>query len=232
MSVHIGAKEGDVAETVLMPGDPMRAKFVAETFLENPVCYNEVRGMYGFTGTFEGKRVSVQGSGMGQPSLSIYATELIRDYGAKQLIRIGSCGALQDNINLRDIVIGMSASTDSNMNRQRFGQMDFAPCADYDLLERCIATARERNLTFHAGNVFSSDAFYPADPEAWKLHARFGILAVEMETAMLYTIAAGFGVKALTVLTVSDHLGRSEAMPSEERERGFSDMAKLALSLA
>ncbi len=233
MSIHIGAKEGDIAETVLFPGDPLRAKFVAESFLENAVCYNEVRGMLGYTGTYHGRRVSVQGSGMGQPSLAIYTTELLRDYGVQQIIRIGSCGAMQKEISLHDLIIAMSASTDSNMNRRRFGgEIDFAPCADFSLLERCVAAARERNLGFRVGNVFSTDAFYQPDPEEWKLHAQYGILAVEMETALLYTIAAGFDARALTVLTVSDSLVTGHALASADRERSFADMATLALSLA
>ena len=232
MSIHIGADEGAVAETVLLPGDPLRAKYVAEHFLEDAVCYNEVRGMLGFTGNYAGKRVSVQGSGMGQPSLAIYVTELLRDYGVRNVIRIGSCGALHEHISLRDIIVAMSGSTDSNMNRQRFGQIDFAPCADYSLLERCVHEARQRELQVHVGNVFSADAFYPADPDSWKLWARYGVLAVEMETAVLYTIAAGFAARALSILTVSDNLVSDEALPSDQRERSFSDMVTLALSLA
>ncbi|MFW5995403.1 MAG: purine-nucleoside phosphorylase [Spirochaetia bacterium] len=232
MSIHIGAEPGAVAETVLLPGDPLRARYVAEHFLDDAVCYNEVRGMLGFTGTYGGKRVSVQGTGMGQPSMSIYVTELLRDFGAKQVIRIGSCGALHEHISLHDLVIAMAASTDSNMNRQRFGQVDYASCADFSLLERCVNAARERNLGIHVGNVFSSDAFYLPDPDAWKAWADFGVLAVEMETALLYTIAAGFGAKALSILTVSDNVVTDASLSSEQRERSFSDMVALALSLA
>lgn len=231
MSIHIDAEKGEVAETVLLPGDPMRAKFVAETFLEGAECYNKVRGMLGFTGSIDGRPVSVQGTGMGQPSLAIYVTELLRDYGVKQVIRIGSCGALREDIALGDVVLAMSASTDSAMNRQRFGDIDFAPSADFELFDRCVARARERGLGFRAGNVFSTDAFYWADPDCWKQWAQFGVLAVEMETALLYTIASGFGARAMSVLTVSDNLVSGAAMSSENRERGFRDMADLALSL-
>ncbi len=232
MSVHIGAEKGAIAETVLLPGDPLRARYVAENFLEDSICYNEVRGMLGYTGTFDGRRVSVQGTGMGQPSLAIYATELIREYGAKNVVRIGSCGSYRKEIAVRDLVIAMSASTDSGMNRRRFGDIDFAPCADFELFDRCVTNARAAGLAFHAGNVFSADYFYDPQPDGWKALAEHGVLAVEMESAQLYTIAAGHGVRALSILTVSDNLATGEALSSEERERSFSQMVELALSLA
>ena len=232
MSVHIGAEKGEIAETVLLPGDPLRARYVAERFLEGARCYNEVRGMLGYTGSFEGRSVSVQGTGMGQPSLAIYVTELIREYGVKNVIRIGSCGSYRSEISVRDIVIAMSASTDSGMNRRRFGDIDFAPCADFELFDRCVANARSAGLTFHAGNVFSADYFYDPQPDGWKRLSEYGVLAVEMESAQLYTIAAGHGARALSILTVSDNLVTGEALSSEERERSFSEMVKLALSLA
>lgn len=232
MSIHIGAREGDIAETVLLPGDPMRAKFVAENFLEDAHCYTEVRGMLGFTGTYEGKRVSIQGTGMGQPSISIYATELIRDYGAKNLIRVGSCGSLQTDVKVKQLVFAMSASSDSAMNRVRFGQLDYAPCADFALFDRCVAEARKQGISFVAGNVISTDAFYSEDPDVWKQWAKYGVLAAEMEAAQLYTIAAGMGARALAIMTVSDSLVDGSGLSSEERERGFGEMLKLALSLA
>ena len=232
MSVHIGAEKGAIAETVLLPGDPLRARFVAENYLEDASCYNEVRGMLGYTGTFEGRRVSVQGTGMGQPSLAIYVTELFRDYGVKNAVRIGSCGSYRKDIPVRDLVIAMSASTDSGMNRRRFDDIDFAPCADFELFDRCVANARGAGLAFRAGNVFSADYFYDPQPDGWKRLAEFGVLAVEMESAQLYTIAAGFGARALSILTVSDNLVTGEALSSDERERSFSEMVKLALSLA
>lgn len=232
MSVHIGAEKGDIAETVLLPGDPLRAKFVAENYLENVSCYNEVRGMLGFTGTWKGARVSVQGTGMGIPSHLIYVHELLESYGAKQLIRIGSCGALQPEIELHDIILAMSASTDSGINRQRFHGMDFAPCADFELFRKACDTADAQGTEFRAGNILSSDVFYGDDPEGWKLWAKFGVLAVEMETNALYTESAKFGAKALSILTVSDSLVHQQFLSSEERERSFRKMMELALALA
>ncbi len=232
MSIHIGAPEGAIAETVLMPGDPLRARFVAENFLENPVCYNEVRGMYGYTGTFGGKRISVQGSGMGQPSLSIYVNELFRDYGVKRIMRIGSCGSLQRDVKIRDIVVAMSASTDSSMNDITFRGMHFAPTAHWGLFARAERAAEKLGIPFHGGNILSSDIFYNNDPEEWKIWSSHGVLAVEMETAALYTLAAKYGREALTILTVSDSLVTGEATTSEEREKTFTAMMKLALETA
>ncbi|TVQ96254.1 MAG: purine-nucleoside phosphorylase [Spirochaetaceae bacterium] len=232
MSIHIGAKPGDIAETVLLPGDPLRAKYVAETFLDDAVCYNQVRGMLGYTGTWKGKRVSVQGTGMGIPSHLIYVHELLADYGVKRVIRVGSCGSLQPDINLNDIVIAMSASTDSNVNRLRFGGADFAPCADYQLFSRACAVAQEKAIPFRAGNILSTDVFYGDDPDGWKLWARFGVLAVEMETNGLYTEAARAGAQALCILTVSDSLVTHANLSSEERELTFGSMMEIALELA
>lgn len=232
MSIHISAKKGDIAETILLPGDPMRAKYVAENFLEDTICYNKVRGMYGYTGNYKGKKVSVQGTGMGIPSISIYVHELIKDFGVKNLIRIGSCGAMQPEIELRDIVIAMSSSTDSAINKNRFCGMDYAPTADFSLLLKAYKEAKGRKINVHVGNILTSDIFYDDDPEEWKHWAKYGVLAVEMETAGLYTLAAKFGVKALTILTVSDSLVTSKATTSEEREKTFNDMIQIALEVA
>ncbi|GAE25457.1 purine nucleoside phosphorylase [Halalkalibacter wakoensis JCM 9140] len=228
MSVHIGAKQGEIAETILLPGDPLRAKYIAETFLENAVCYNEVRGMLGFTGTYKGERISVQGTGMGVPSISIYINELMQEYNVQNLIRVGTCGAIQKDVKVRDVILAMSASTDSQMNRLTFGGVDFAPTADFDLLKSAYDAGLEKGLNLKVGNVFTADMFYNdnAELEKW---AKYGILAVEMETAALYTIAAKFGRKALSVLTVSDHILTGEETTSEERQTTFSDMMEVAL---
>ncbi|BDD12788.1 purine nucleoside phosphorylase DeoD-type (plasmid) [Fulvitalea axinellae] len=232
MSVHIGAKPGDVAETVLLPGDPLRAKFIADNFLEDVTQYNEVRGMLGFTGTYKGKRVSVQGSGMGVPSIGIYANELITEFGAKQLIRIGSCGSFQENVKVRDLVLAQTTSTDSSLNKRRFHGMDFAPAGDFGLLLSAYNKAKELGIDPHVGNVLTSDEFYHDDPDAWKLWAKFNVLAVEMETTALYTLAAKYGIKALTILTVSDSLVTGEALDAESRQTTFTNMMEVALSLA
>ena len=232
MSIHIGAKKGDIAETILLPGDPLRARFVAEHFLENAFCYNEVRGMYGYTGTYRGTRISVQGSGMGMPSLSIYVNELIRDFDVKNLMRIGSCGTLQPDVGLRDIILAQSACTDSSMNRIRFSGMDFAPCASFSLLKAAYEISVEQNIPVRVGNILSEDSFYGADPDGWKIWADHGVLAVEMESSALYTLAAHYGVHALTILTVSDSLVTAEHVSSEDREKSFTDMMKLALETA
>jgi len=232
MSVHIGANPGDIAELVLMPGDPLRAQFIAENYLSNPVQYNKVRGMYGFTGTYKGKPVSVQGSGMGIPSIGIYAHELINDFGVKRLMRIGSCGSLQKHVKIRDIVFGMAASHDSGINDRRFPDMTYAPTADFTLLETAVNSARSKNYQFHVGNILSTDTFYNDDPDLSKQWAAFGVLAVEMEGAALYTLASKFGVQALTMLTVSDHLVTGEQTTSEEREKTFTQMMEVALETA
>ena len=232
MSIHIGAKPGEIAETVLMPGDPYRAKWAAENFLKDVVCINQVRGMLGFTGTWNGHRVTIQGSGMGMPSLSIYANELIRDFGAKSLIRIGSAGAMQHHVKVRDIVIAMTASTISTPSRGFFKELSFAPCADFGLLEKAVAAARAKGTPTHVGGIYSADVFYDERPDLNEMMTRHGVLAVEMEAAELYTVAARHGIRALAVLTVSDHLLTHEALPSEDRERSFGDMVEIALTAA
>lgn len=232
MSVHIGAKKGEIAETVLLPGDPLRAKFIAETFLENAVCYNNVRGMLGFTGTYEGKRISVQGTGMGIPSISIYVNELIREYGVKNLIRVGTAGAIQENVKVRDLVIAMSSHTDSSINKIRFSGKDFAPTASFDLLKAAYNVAAEKGFDPKVGSVLTSDTFYNDDKNHWKVWAKFGALAIEMETAGLYTLAARYNVNALTLLTISDHLITSEETTSEERQTTFTEMIEVALDTA
>jgi purine-nucleoside phosphorylase len=229
MSIHIAAQKSQIADKILLPGDPLRAKFVAENYLDNPVCFNEVRNMFGYTGSYKGRPVSVMGTGMGMPSLSIYVNELIREYGVKRLIRIGTCGGMQEYVKLRDIVLAMSASTDSAVNRQRFGGMDYAPTASFNLLKAAWDAAAAHRLRVFAGPVLSSDMFYTEDPEQWKLWAKFGVLAVEMETAELYTLAAKYGCEALSVLTISDHLITGEATTPEERQRSFRAMMEVAL---
>ncbi len=231
MSVHIGAKQHEIAETVLLPGDPLRAKYIAETFLEDVICYNEVRGMYGFTGTYKGEKISVQGTGMGVPSISIYINELINSYGVQNLIRVGTCGAIQKDVRVRDVILAMSASTDSQMNRLTFGGVDYAPTANFELLKRAYDTGVEKGLNLKVGNVFTADMFYNdnAEHEKW---AKYGILAIEMETAALYTIAAKFNCRALSVLTVSDHILTGEETSSEERQTTFNDMIVVALDAA
>ena len=226
---HIEAQADEFAETVLMPGDPLRAKFIADNFLDDAKCITQVRNMFGYTGTYKGKRVSVMGSGMGIPSISIYATELYRDYGVEKIIRIGSCGAVRDDIKIRDIVIGMAASTDSNVNRQRFHNVDFAACADFSLLKSVVDTAEKLGKPVHVGNIFTADLFYTPQPEMFATMEKYGILAVEMEAAGLYSAAAEYGKKALAVLTVSDHIKTGEKTTSEERETTFKDMMELTL---
>lgn len=232
MTVHIGAQKGDIAETVLMPGDPYRAKWAAETFLTDVRLVNEVRGMLGFTGTWNGHPVTIQGSGMGMPSLSIYANELIRDYGAKTLIRIGSCGGMQPHVGIRDVIIAMTASTLSTPSRGIFKELNFAPCADWSLLRAAVAAAEEKGTKTHVGGIYSSDVFYDERPDLNEQMTRHGILGVEMEAAELYNLAARHSVRALAVLTVSDHLQTGEALPSEYRERSFGDMVEIALTAA
>lgn len=232
MTIHIGAKPGDIAETVLMPGDPLRAKWAAETFLENPVCVNEVRGMLGFTGSWNGNRVTIHGSGMGMPSLSIYANELIRDYGAQTLIRIGSTGAMQERVGLRDLILAMTASSLSTPSRGIFRELNFAPCADFGLLSAAHAAAEEKGIPTHVGGIYSSDVFYDERPDLNEQMTRHGILAVEMEAAELYTLAARHGRRALAVLTVSDHLLTQEALPAADRQSSFADMVEVALRAA
>lgn len=232
MTIHIGAKPGEIAETVLLPGDPYRAKWAAETFLDDVKLVNEVRGMLGFTGTWKGNPVTIQGSGMGMPSLSIYVNELIKDYDSKTLIRIGSCGAMQDHVAIRDIILAMTSSALSNMNEPIFQQLKFAPCADWSLLRAAAEAASKLDRTTHIGGIFSSDVFYTEHPEIDAEMERHGVLAVEMEAAELYTLAARYGRRALAVLTVSDHLKTHEALPSDQRERSFGEMVEVALAAA
>jgi purine-nucleoside phosphorylase len=233
MSVHIGAQPGDIAERVLLPGDPMRAKWIAETFLKDPVCYTQVRGMLGFTGTWQGVPVSVQGSGMGMPSASIYTHELINEYGARSLIRIGSCGALAEDLQLGDVIAAIGSATDSNMNRVRFdGLVDYAPVADFSLLRTAADVAERRGIALRVGPILAADAFYTDRPDLYDTLADYGVLAVEMESAAIYTIAARYGAKALTILTVSDHIKRGDKMDSAQREQGFSDMVQIGLDTA
>ena len=200
MSVHIEAKKGEIAETILLPGDPLRAKWIAETFFENPVCFNEVRGMFGYTGTYNGKRISVMGTGMGVPSISIYAHELINEYGVKNLIRVGSAGSYQKHVKIRDIVLAMAASSNSGLNEIRFGGADYAPTASFDLFIKAVDSAKSKNIPIKAGNIFTSDEFYADDFESYKKWSKFGVLCVEMESAGLYTIAAKHDVNALSIL--------------------------------
>ncbi|MBV0913006.1 purine-nucleoside phosphorylase [Anianabacter salinae] len=232
MTIHIGAKPEDIADTVLMPGDPYRARWAAETFLDGAVCVNEVRGMLGFTGTWNGHRVTIQGSGMGMPSLSIYANELIRDYGATTLIRIGSCGAMQETVKVRDVILAMTASTVSTPSSGMFRELNFAPAADWSLLAAAAMASAAKGVTTHVGGIYSSDTFYDERPDLNEQMTRHGVLAVEMETAELYILAARYNVRALSVLTVSDHLLTHEALPSEDRERSFGDMVEIALRAA
>lgn len=232
MSVHIEAKKGDIAETILLPGDPLRAKWIAETFLENAICFNKVRNMFGYTGFYQGQRVSVMGTGMGVPSISIYAHELITDYDVKNLIRVGSAGSYQKDIKLRDIVLAMAASSNSGLNQLRFGGSDYAPTASFELFQKAVEAAKSKTIPIKAGNVFTSDEFYADDFESYKKWSKFGVLCVEMESAGLYTIAAKHNVNALSILTISDSLVTGERTSSKERETTFKDMVEIALELA
>lgn len=232
MTVHIGAKSGDIAETVLMPGDPYRAKWAAETFLKDAKLVNEVRGMLGFTGTWKGNRVTIQGSGMGMPSLSIYANELMAEYNAQTLIRIGSCGGMQPHVGIRDVIIAMTASTITSPSSGIFKEMNFAPCADWSLLNAAVKAAASKGCKTHVGGIYSSDVFYAERADLDQQMVRHGILGVEMEAAELYILAARHKRRALAVLTVSDHLQTGEALPSEDREKTFGDMVEIALEAA
>jgi len=232
MSIHIGATQGQIAPTVLIPGDPLRAKHIAETMLENAVCYNEVRGMLGFTGRYKDKRVSVMGSGMGIPTLSIYVHELLAEYQVKTLIRVGTCGAFQPDLKVGDIVLAMTASTDSQTNKLRFNGMDYAPAASFQLLNSAYQVAKEHSIDVRVGGVFAGDTFYHDDPNWWKIWAEYGVLVCDMETNALYTLAAKFKVAALSILTVSDSLVTSEESTAQQRERGFSHMSRIALEIA
>lgn len=231
MSIHIGAHAGQIAPSILLPGDPLRARYIAERFLENAICFNQVRGMLGFTGEYQGKRVSVMGTGMGIPTLSIYVNELIREYGVKTLIRVGTCGALQADLKLGDIVLALTASTNSQINRLRFGGMDYAPAASFGLLLKAYETAKARKIPVTVGGIYSSDTFYNDDPDWWKLWAAYGALVAEMETNALYTLAAKYQVEALTILTVSDNVVTGEEATAAQRERDFPQMAEIALEI-
>jgi len=226
VSTHIGARSGQIAPVVLLPGDPLRAKWIAETFLDDAECYSEVRGMYGYTGTWRGHRVSVQGSGMGQPSLAIYVTELFRDYDVQSVIRVGSCGALTERLAIRDLVIASGACTDSSMNRIRFEGLDYAAVADFGLLRDAAAAAPEAEV----GLIFSGDSFYASRPELTSRMVEYGVLAIEMEANALYTLAAKHGRKALAICTVSDHIVTGEETSSLEREQTFGRMVEIALT--
>lgn len=229
---HINAEKGDFAETVLMPGDPLRAEFIAQTYLDDVKKVCDVRNMFGYTGTYKGQKVSVMGHGMGIPSCSIYVHELIAEFGVKNIIRIGSCGAVRDDVKLMDVVIGMGASTDSKVNRIRFSGHDFAAIADYDLLEAAVNQARAQDVAIKVGNVFSADLFYTPEPEIFEKMKSLGVLGVDMEAAGIYGVAAELGARALTILTVSDHILRGEKLSAEDRQKSFHDMMQVALETA
>lgn len=231
LSIHINAKKGEIAETILLPGDPLRAKYIAETFLEDVIQYNDVRNMFGYTGTYKGERISVQGTGMGVPSISIYITELMQEYGVQKLIRVGTCGAIQKDVQLRDVIIAQAATTNSTMNRVIFDDITYAPIANFDLLSKAYKTGQEKGLNLRVGNVFTEDLFYNEFTNHEQL-AQYGVLAVEMETSALYTLAAKFGRQALSILTVSDHILTGEATSSEERQLTFNEMIEVALEAA
>ncbi len=231
-TAHINANKGDIAETILLPGDPQRAKFIAEQFLEQPVCFNQIRGMLGYTGTYRGKSISVMGTGMGMPSMGIYSYELIHFFGVKNLIRIGTAGSFQPQVHVRDIVLGVSASTDSNYAHTYGLPGTYAPTADFDLLLAAKASADHLGLTVHAGNIISGDVFYENGENWWKPWADMGVLAVEMEAAALYMNAAAAGAKALAIMTISNNFLTGEETTSAERETTFTDMMKVALELA
>ncbi len=231
MSIHIEAKPGEVAENVLLPGDPMRAKWIAENFFDNPVLYNDVRGMLGYTGTYKGLPVSVQGTGMGVPSTLIYCHELINYYGCTKLIRVGSAGSYQKDVNVRDIVIAMAASSTSGINNTRFVNADYSPTASFELFQKAVLYANEHNIPIKAGNILTTDEFYEDDFDSYKHWAQYGILAVEMETSGIYTIAAKFKVDALSILTISDSLVTGEKISADERETSLGTMIDLALGI-
>ena len=229
---HMNAAPGDFADTVLMPGDPLRAEYIADTYLEDARRVTDVRNMWGFTGRFSGQKISVMAHGMGIPSASIYCTELIADYGVKRVIRVGSCGTSHPDVRLRDLIIAMGASTDSNCNRMRFGGYDLAALASYDLVEKAVQAARESGVRFHVGNLFSADLFYTPDPDMFETMAKYNIYGVEMEAAGIYPIAAEHGAEALAICTVSDDLSSGEHLSSDERATTFDDMIRVALATA
>ncbi|GIO24924.1 purine-nucleoside phosphorylase [Oceanobacillus sp. J11TS1] len=230
MSVHIGAKQGEIADKILLPGDPLRAKYIAENYLEDAKLYNEVRGMYGYTGTYKGERVSVQGTGMGVPSISIYVNELIQSYDVKKLIRVGTCGAIQKDVKVRDVILAQAATTDSQINQLIFQGIDYAPISDFELLKNAYEAGTEKGLQLRVGNVFTSDTFYRDNAkEVNELLAKYQVLAIEMESTALYTLAAKYGRQALSVLTVSDHIITGEETTAEERQTTFHEMMEIAL---
>ena len=231
ITAHLEAQPGDIADAVLLPGDPLRARYIAEEFLEHPRCYNRIRGMLGYTGTYKGKTLSVQGTGMGIPSISIYVHELIAAYGAKRLIRIGTCGSIQEEVAVRDVILAMGASTDSAANKLRFGGRDYAALADFELLSTAWERTQFMDSRAHVGNVLTIDSFYTDDEERWKPWAEYGVLAMDMESSALYTLAARHGVQALSILTVSDSVVTGEACDPEERQGAFNDMIDLALEI-
>lgn len=229
---HLSAQRGEFADTVLLPGDPLRARHIAEVFFDDAVLVNDVRGALGYTGWFAGRQVSVLGTGMGIPSASIYATELVTEYGVQRLIRVGSCGAVRRDLALRDVVVAVGACTDSSTNRVRYGGMDFAATADFELLRAAVVAAEARDLAVHVGNVHSADQFYDPRGELLATMDSMGVLAVEMEAAGIYGVAAAHGARALAVLTVSDHLHTGARASAEERERSFDAMVEIALGAA
>jgi len=232
VSTHIGAAPGQIAPTVLLPGDPLRAKWIAETFLDDATCYSEVRGMLGYTGTWHGQPVSVQGSGMGQPSMAIYVNELFKEYDVETIVRVGSCGSLVESVALRDVVLASGACTNSSMNQQRFHGLDYAPVADFGLLRAAHDAAVARDVSPHVGLIFSTDSFYWSRAELMKPMVDHGVLAVDMEASALYTLAAAYRRKALTVCQVSDHIVTGEETTAAEREQGFGTMVEIALAAA
>lgn len=232
MSVHIEAKEGEIADKILLPGDPLRAKYIAETFLEDVVCYNNVRGMLGFTGTYKGERISVQGTGMGMPSAGIYMQELIQSYGVKKLIRVGTCGAISEDVHVRDLIIAQGAVTSSSMVQKHFGEFHFAPIADFQLLKTAYELATEHGVTTHVGNILSEDTFYKDDMTSTLRLADYNVMGVEMEAAILYYLGAKFDVQTLAICTVSDHIVTGEETSAAERQTTFNDMIKIGLETA
>ena len=229
---HIHGQRGDFAETVLMPGDPLRAKYIAETFLSQVQLVTEVRNMLGFTGLYQGQPISVMSHGMGIPSMSIYAKELITDFGVKTLIRVGSCGAVRDDVALQDLVIGLGASTDSKVNRTRLMDHDFAAIADFELVSQAVAAANAAQIPVKVGQLFTADLFYSEQPELFALLKKYGVLGMEMEAAGLYGVATEYGARAVTLCTVSDHILRQQALSTKERETSFNDMIAVALATA
>jgi len=231
MSLHIAAQPGEIADVVLLPGDPLRAKHIAETYLQDVHCYTQVRGMFGFTGSYRGRRISVQGTGMGIPSSGIYIHELLADYGARTLMRVGTCGGVQPDLQLGDVLLASAASHDSAINLPRFGSATFAPCADFTLLKAAHDAALAKGIPVRVGPIFSTDSFYHEDPDYWRKWAAYGVLAIEMEAAGLYTLASKFGARALALLTVSDVIPTEARATTEQRQTAFMHMVEIALEV-